>query len=461
MGASARTSPLAYRMIEMRPTTKMVSNKVYEMVKNHTNLKPLEYLVRVFKRYLYLSSNVQLHATLCGYVANLLPGRPVWLLLVGPPSCGGTTFLSSLNGLPGITSAGDISLGGLLSASSKKDKSKASTGGILMELANRYNGDKWGVLLAKEFNSVLGLDQQEKKKVLNAFREIYDGSWDRNKGVDGGVHLHWQGKAGFLAKCNESIDAERQTMAAMGDRFIYCRFDTTDGFNEAHKALAVNDTDAMAVELNEVVHACLDVILPNHWRDIILSDPSNLFSEELLGSIVTEADKDRIVNLALFAARGRAVVKRHVWGREVENVEPPEGPGRLIGQFKAMYQAGKILGLTYDQCWEMVHSIVWSCLPKARSSVLKSLLEIEKYNHAGVPFKELIAYTDKHHGPVADQTFMTRTVEELVLQRLVDRVDTTKAGSNGHNQGGGNQDVGAGGKVRYKLSKFVKQKLER
>ena len=434
---------------------------------NHRHKQsPIQQLHRAFQQYLYMPDPTPLHAAVVTYIANLLPGNPVWMMLVGPPSCGGTSILNTFRGLPGIVQCGDVSIGGLLSATSKKDKSKQATGGLLMELLNRDDGTKWGVINAKDFTSTLILDQQERKKVLGALKEIYDGHWDRNKGVDGGLHLSWAGKAGFITKCTEMIDDHRQDMTVMGDRFIYCRYAPTDGVGEASKALSNGSgSELMEANLRDTMKDFLDVVLPYDWEHVVLSRKL-LVEENELEAILKHEDVEKLAGLSIFAARGRGFVKRHQFTREVERVEH-ESPGRIAGQLRMVLLASQIAGLKYSDTWKLVDRIVWSCLPKPRQVILQAMMDLDKGNgKVGSPhdFKSIMLMIDRHYGGCGDETFMRRCMQELILQGLVTvwvKGNAEMGSSNGDgkahtNSDGGKEGGGVSGVAKkYRLSKLM------
>ncbi len=401
----------------------------------------------MFQKYLYLPEPYAIYTTVACYIANLLPGAPVWLLHVAPPSTGGTTFLSVLDDLPGIVAAGDVSVGGLASAVSKKDRKKDSTGGLLFELPQRSDGKRWGIIKAKDFTSILTKERAAKSELLSALKEVYDGKWDRNKGTDGGMHCTWQGKVGFIAKCTEMIDdwENRAAMAQMGDRFTYFRYPHTDGIAEISKAMSVTDEEFMRAHLKLETHEFLDQILPDNWVDLVNSN-EYLISEDAIETLITRNVVDRVSKLARFAVHGRGYIKRDDRTRQRERSEI-EGPGRITGQLKAMYLAGILMGLNSLEIWSMLERIAWSCLPKNRAAILHSLYDLSKGERrtTGWEFKDIMKVVNKHYDGVGEKTHMERIMEELQVFKLIEEHST--------------QLEGKGVRKLYKLSHLTKQLL--
>ena len=60
------------------------------------NRRPIDEVIEVFERWLILKDPTPLYAVLGAVAANLLPGDPVWLGLIAPPSSAKTEILNSL-----------------------------------------------------------------------------------------------------------------------------------------------------------------------------------------------------------------------------------------------------------------------------------------------------------------------------------------------------------------------------
>src|SRR5262249_14695329 len=107
----------------------------------------------------------------------------------------------------------------------------------------------------KDLGSVLSMHPETKAEVLAALREIYDGSWTRHLGTDGGKTLSWKGKVGLVFAATGVIDSHHGVIVAMGDRFLFSRLAPAQGQAQFTRALqhAGATTKQMRKELAEAV----------------------------------------------------------------------------------------------------------------------------------------------------------------------------------------------------------------
>ena len=156
--------------------------------------RELAKLVQLFQERLYLPDPSALLVTLGTVVANRLPGDPVWVLLVGPPGTGKTELVQSLGGPKDVHPVSNITEAGLLSGTGQTERADDATGGLLRKVG------KFGIIAVKDFGSILSMRRDARASVLAALREIYDGSWTRVLGTDGGRTLRWTGKVGLIGE---------------------------------------------------------------------------------------------------------------------------------------------------------------------------------------------------------------------------------------------------------------------
>jgi hypothetical protein len=97
----------------------------------------IDHALKVYDKWLALEDHTPIYATLGTIAANLLPGDPVWLGLVGPPSSAKTELLISTSTLPYVIPAATLTPAGLLSGVPKKQHAVGVKGmaGILYHRA--------------------------------------------------------------------------------------------------------------------------------------------------------------------------------------------------------------------------------------------------------------------------------------------------------------------------------------
>jgi hypothetical protein len=316
---------------------------------------PLEVLVAVFRRWLHLPDPAALLAVLGTVAANRLDGDPVWLLLVGPPGGGKSELLGSLSGLYDVHPTATLTEAALLSGTPKREAAADAKGGLL-----RAIGD-YGILLAKDFGSVLNMNRDARAQVLAALREVYDGSWTRHVGTDGGRTLHWSGKVGLIAGCTPTIDRHHSVMGSMGERFCLFRLPDVDGTEHARRALEHAGREAeMRRELSAAVQTLFD--------EDPLQDPSPLSDEET----------DRLLLFSTFVVRARSAIERDGYTRDIELIPQAEAPTRLIVVLARLLDGMDSIGVPREVAWRVVSKVALDSIPAIRLSVLELLQGVEQ-----------------------------------------------------------------------------------
>jgi hypothetical protein len=278
----------------------------------------LLHVIETFQQWMYLPDPGPVLVTLATVAANRMDGDPVWTLLIGPAGSAKSETLQSLEGLHDVHPAGTLTEAGLLSGT----------------------------------------------RLLAALREIYDGSWTRILGSDGGIIRSWKGKVGFLGGCTEVIDRHHAVMATMGERFLLYRMPRMDETEQAHGALA---------------HARKGALMR---RELALSTTGFLSSLDLPAGIpeAEGEDRDRLVALASLVARCRSAVERSGYHRDIELIPGPEAPTRIIIALDRLRAGLVALGLTPEDVWRLVVKVGLDCMPVVRHALLDLL-----WGHNGDP----------------------------------------------------------------------------
>lgn len=314
----------------------------------------LDETVERFQSWLHLPDPAPLLAVLAAVAANRLEGDPVWLLLVGPPGGGKSEILGSLTQLPNTHAAATLTEAALLSGTPKREHDQAAKGGLLRMIG------EFGIIVAKDFGSVLSMNRDARALLLAALREIYDGNWTRHVGTDGGRTLHWQGKVGLVAGCTPTIDRHHAVMGAMGERFLMFRLPHVEAEEHARQALRHAGRERkMRTQLAQAV------------SDLFETHPAD--SPEP-GSELTEHEEERLVALSTLIARCRSSVERDSYTREIDLIPPAEAPSRLALSLERLLAGLYTLGADQTTAWQIVAKAALDSMPAERLAAIVTLL---------------------------------------------------------------------------------------
>jgi DNA-binding transcriptional ArsR family regulator len=309
--------------------------------------------VAVFRRWLHLPDPAALYAVLGAIAANRLPGDPVWLLLIGSPGSGKSELLQAATVLPDVHPTATLTEAALLSGTPKRERADGSSGGLLRMIG------PFGILLAKDFGSVLSMQRDSRTAVLAALREVYDGEWTRHVGTDGGRTLHWAGRVGLIAGCTPTIDRHYSVMGAMGERFVLFRLPHVDAHEQAGRALEhAGAEQTMRAELGQAVAT-------------LFEHQSTERPER------SEQDARRLVRLAALVVRCRSVVERDGYTREVELIPESEAPTRLVVVLDRLLGGLRTIGVEPDAAWRVVGTAALDSIPALRRAAMDGLLAAE------------------------------------------------------------------------------------
>jgi hypothetical protein len=355
---------------------------------------PVEELAGRVREYLHLPDPSALYTLLGAVAANLIEGNSVWLMLVGPASAGGSELLNMLLGLPNIFEAGMIdSPAAFLSGSSKKDTAKDATGGLLRQVGGH------GGIIMKDFTSMLSLPQDQMKKVLSIFREVYDGRWTRPTGTDGGRNLHWEGRAMFLAKVTGEIDRHHQVNASLGERWVYYRFNEGNSYEKSRRALMNATRSGWRDKLQMAVtdfYANLDLQFGSLLPRRQLHDPEIL----------------RIIRMGEVASRCRSAVVRDQYSKDVMGVKETESGTRISTVLAQLYMGMEVIGVPGVDIWRLVGKVALDSMPRMRKIIIDGAA---KYGDTGCALKELLDTTGSSRSTVE------RAIEDLEIHGVVSR----------------------------------------
>jgi hypothetical protein len=239
-----------------------------------------------------------------------------------------TETVRSLEGAGARVTSTISSEGALLSATAR---SLGATGGLLHKIGRR------GLLVIKDFTSILAMDSKVRGTVLAALREVHDGKWERNVGFAGGRTLTWIGRIVIVAACTTAWDEARKVVEAMGDRFVLVRADSTTGREES-ALKAIENTgreEAMRADLAKAM------------GDLVAGADMN-------ARHLTDIEKGQLVRLANVVTWARSGVERDFKGAVI-NAHAPEMPTRFAKQLAQVVRGAISLGMPAELA--MQHAI--------------------------------------------------------------------------------------------------------
>lgn len=312
--------------------------------------RTLDQVIETFRKWLHLPDPGVLEVALGTVAANHLDGDPVWVLLVGPAGAGKTELINAISHLPNIYPVSTLTEASLLSGSSRRDWTAGTSGGILRQIGS------FGILAIKDLTSILSHQADIGMMVTAALREIYDGSWVRHVGTDGGQTLAWSGKVGLIGGCTPAIDRYHTSIALLGERFAFYRTPEND-----RETLGYRSLNHVGKELE--------------MRDDLAKAVKGLFASiQIQSHELTEDEKAFLVALAVFTTYCRSAVERDSRDREILFIPEAEMPTRFIGVLARLANGLLSIGVSREHTWELVRKVALDSMPSTRRKAIETLL---------------------------------------------------------------------------------------
>jgi hypothetical protein len=292
-----------------------------------------------------------LDVTLSVAACEDLGGDPPWLLVLSGPGNAKTETVGSLAGIGAHITSTITSEGALLSATAQKERGKDATGGLLRKIGAS------GLLVIKDFTTILSMSRDARASVLAALREIYDGKWERNVGADGGRTLTWIGRIVLIGAVTSAYDAAHAVIAAMGDRFAVIRMNSSESVGRLaagrQALLNVDHEVEMRAELAASVGALLKKV-----------DESR--------AVLDEESQDRLLEVANLVTWARTAVERDYQGNVID-AHAPEMPTRFAKMLGQVVRGGLALGMTLEAAMHGAIRVAGDSMPPLRLSVLADI----------------------------------------------------------------------------------------
>lgn len=287
-----------------------------------------------------------LDVTLAAAAVDQLDGDPLWVLLVGGSGNAKTETVQALSMTGAVITSTISSPGALLSGSPKRERGKASTGGLLRRIGPS------GVLVIKDVTSILSMDRNTRGQVLAGLREVYDGFWERNVGADGGRSLAWHGRIVVIGAVTTAWDHAHSVVAKMGDRFVVLRLQSNTA-RVASGRRSIRNAGGERTMRDDLSAAAAGVLAGMNRAAITLSD----------------GEVDDLVAVADLVTRARTAVETDYRGDPID-AHALEMPTRFAKELAQIVRGGVAIGLDRDSALHLALRCARDSMPTLRLAVL-------------------------------------------------------------------------------------------
>ena len=209
-----------------------------------------------------------------------------------------------------------------------------------------------GILVIKDVTSILSADRHTRGPVLAALREVHDGRYERNVGSDGGLTLTWIGRLVVVGAVTTAWDTAHSVIAAMGDRFVIIRADSSSGRAKS-ATKAIRNTGNETNMRKELAHSAGALISHINKKEYVLSD------EQI----------DRLIKAADIVTAARTGVERDYRG-EVIDAHALEMPTRFAKQLGQLVRGAVATGMPVENALRLALRCAHDSIPPLRAEIL-------------------------------------------------------------------------------------------
>ena len=308
---------------------------------------------KVFRKWLGLNYDADaLNAALAAAAVGRMTGDPLWLLVIGGSGNAKTETVQAVAfGAGAVMTSTLSSEAALLSGTLDKDKASDATGGLL-----RLVGEQ-GLLVIKDFTSIITANSRLRGDILSALREIYDGHWYRDVGGERGRRLWWKGRLAVIAACTTAWDRHHEVVTMMGDRFVIIRMDSSDKDARREASEQAIDNTRREEEMRAALAEAAGAVL-NGMRDKIAP-----LTKREIGVITDAAD---------LVTRARTAVDYDYSGNVIDS-HALEMPTRFAKQLAQVVFGGQAIGLSRREAIKLAIRCARDSVPPLRLAIIRDL----------------------------------------------------------------------------------------
>jgi DNA-binding transcriptional ArsR family regulator len=290
-------------------------------------------------------------AVLAVAATNKLAGDPPWLMVISGSGNAKTETVNAISNIDRTIAVSTIASQGAMLSAIKKGK--GATGGLLRRI-----GDQ-GILVIKDFTSIISGDRKARTEILAALREVHDGEWNRDVGISGGLKLTWRGRIVCVCACTTAWDSAYSVVSAMGPRFVTIRSSARIGRIAAGQRAIHNAGNEAAIreKISQAVAALI--------TDARLT-PRDAF--------LMQDEEDKLVAAADVVTRARTAVEVDYQGNVIDSHEL-EMPTRFSKQLVLIFRGALAIGIGRKPALALALRCARDSIPPIRLVVLRDLAD--------------------------------------------------------------------------------------
>lgn len=333
-------------------------------------MKKIEDITNLYQEVFYMPDITPLRMVIATVISVYMEGSPVWLMVSGASGTGKTEVLNIVDGVEKCFHISVMTENTLLSGSrapnkaGMKDASKNDVS-LLKRIGN------YGIMVMKEFNTLLDMRQDQRGAILSQLRSVYDGHLIKQTGL--GESIEWKGKISFLGACTEKFFQAMETLDAAGPRFTVYVLPVLSDLERKERLTKVKEKGHLfpttRIKLRDMV------------ADFVKEKIHTIGSSS---SIEIPEDFDETINLI---ADFTGVALTHVgkdWKGRVDDIfDSPDGTrfylaARKLTQAMMSLTDGEPVLLERDRL--AIIKMMFDTIPRKRHKILKVLCQFNEMN---------------------------------------------------------------------------------
>jgi len=316
-----------------------------------------------YKEVFYIENDAILDLLIAISISVKTKSDAIWLLVIGPPSGGKTELVNILSGVPYAHQVSTLTENAFLSAMGGNPENEKS---LLKKIGEN------GLLLMKDFTSILSLKEELRKKILGDLREIYEGKLVKESGT--GKRLDWEGKINFVGAVTDAIYMNEGDDASMGRRTIdYIMPEFTQDVRIKMAKRASKNINDIAEKRNRIKQMFAEFITEQ---------------QELMPRVLPDLPEDlvdELISIADFSTKMRTATKRDFHGN-LTFAPGNELPTRMNNQLMILAQVLIWLngGTLKQEHKDILIKVAFDSISQQRRITLRILATYDRCTTKGV-----------------------------------------------------------------------------